>query len=124
MIGSSTCQIEGTYLISRQQYVCVCRLLPVIIEHTIDERSPLIGHTFDSLVAVSSLPAVPGLHPALAVCRAAILSIPSPIRSPRSCLLTYTRAVKIIADIKLLHQSMHGHLSSLRWWCRSMQSSS
>lgn len=31
----------------------MCRLLPVIIEHTIDERSPLIGHTFDSLVAVS-----------------------------------------------------------------------
>ena len=30
----------------------MCRLLPVIIEHTIDERSPLIGHTFDSLVAV------------------------------------------------------------------------
>lgn len=30
-----------------------CRLLPVIIEHTIDERSPLIGHTFDTLVAVS-----------------------------------------------------------------------
>ena len=25
----------------------------MIIEHTIDERSPLIGHTFDSLVAVS-----------------------------------------------------------------------
>ena len=68
MSGSSTCQNEGTYLISRQQYVCVCRLLPVIIEHTIDERSPLIGHTFDSLVAVSSLPAVSGLHPALAVC--------------------------------------------------------
>ena len=36
----------------------MCRLLPVIIEHTIDERSPLIGHTFDSLVAVSHL-AVP-----------------------------------------------------------------
>lgn len=33
----------------------LCRLLPVIIEHTIDERSPLIGHTFDSLVAVSHL---------------------------------------------------------------------
>ena len=46
----------------------MCRLLPVIIEHTIDERSPLIGHTFDSLVAVSSLPALPGLHPALTVC--------------------------------------------------------
>ena len=30
-----------------------CRLLPLIIEHTIDERSPLIGHTFDSLMAVS-----------------------------------------------------------------------
>jgi hypothetical protein len=33
---------------------CPCRrrLLPLIIEHTIDERSPLIGHTFDSLMAV------------------------------------------------------------------------
>ena len=30
------------------------RLLPLIIEHTIDERSPLIGHTFDSLMAVNS----------------------------------------------------------------------
>lgn len=29
-----------------------CRLLPLIIEHTIDERSPLIGHTFDTLMAV------------------------------------------------------------------------
>ena len=36
---------------------CLCgrRLLPLIIEHTIDERSPLIGHTFDSLMAVSPL---------------------------------------------------------------------
>lgn len=30
-----------------------CRLLPLIIEHTIDERSPLIGHNFDSLMMVS-----------------------------------------------------------------------
>ena len=29
------------------------RLLPLIIEHTIDERSPLIGHTYESLMAVS-----------------------------------------------------------------------
>lgn len=31
-------------------------LLPVVIEHTIDERSPLFGHTHDSL-AVSLDPA-------------------------------------------------------------------
>lgn len=37
------------------EHMNACRLLPVIIEHTIDERSPLIGHTFDSLVAVSQL---------------------------------------------------------------------
>lgn len=28
------------------------RLLPIIIEHTIDERSPLCGHTYDTLMAV------------------------------------------------------------------------
>jgi hypothetical protein len=33
-------------------HLTVCRLLPLIIEHTIDERSPLIGHTFDTLMAV------------------------------------------------------------------------
>ena len=32
-----------------------CRLLPLIIEHTIDERSPLIGHTYESLMAVRAL---------------------------------------------------------------------
>lgn len=37
--------MDGSYLLG-------CRLLPLIIEHTIDERSPLIGHTFDSLMAV------------------------------------------------------------------------
>ena len=33
----------------------MCRLLPLIIEHTIDERSPLIGHTYESLMAVRAL---------------------------------------------------------------------
>lgn len=28
------------------------QLLPIIIEHTIDERSPLCGHTFDTLQEV------------------------------------------------------------------------
>lgn len=29
-------------------------LLPLIIEHTVDERSPLCGHTHDSLVALNA----------------------------------------------------------------------
>lgn len=33
-------------------YIDGMLLLPLIIEHTIDERSPLCGHTFDSLVAM------------------------------------------------------------------------
>ena len=31
------------------------QLLPIIIEHTIDERSPLCGHTFDTLQEVTRL---------------------------------------------------------------------
>lgn len=31
------------------------QLLPIIIEHTIDERSPLCGHTFDTLTEVGGL---------------------------------------------------------------------
>ena len=31
------------------------QLLPIIIEHTIDERSPLCGHTFDSLTEARHL---------------------------------------------------------------------
>lgn len=30
-------------------------LLPVVIEHTIDERSPLFGHTHESLTVTASL---------------------------------------------------------------------
>ena len=49
----------------------------MIIEHTIDERSPLIGHTFDSLVAVSQpcvtvtvrVPMIPPSHLTLHECK-------------------------------------------------------
>lgn len=34
-------------------YIDGMLLLPLIQEHTIDERSPLCGHTHDSLMAVS-----------------------------------------------------------------------
>ena len=37
-------------------YIDGMLLLPLIQEHTIDERSPLCGHTHDSLMAVSILP--------------------------------------------------------------------
>lgn len=36
----------------------LCRLLPIIVEHTIDEQSPLCGHTHDSLLAVRLWPDV------------------------------------------------------------------
>ena len=35
-------------------YIDGMLLLPLIQEHTIDERSPLCGHTHDSLMAVST----------------------------------------------------------------------
>lgn len=43
-------------------------LLPLIIEHTIDERSPLCGHTHDSLAALNAVraPVEPLLPRALA----------------------------------------------------------
>ena len=37
-------------------YIDGMLLLPLIQEHTIDERSPLCGHTHDSLMAVSICP--------------------------------------------------------------------
>ena len=35
-------------------YIDGMMLLPLIIEHTIDERSPLCGHTHDSLEALNT----------------------------------------------------------------------
>ncbi len=34
-------------------------LLPVVMEHTVDERSPLFGHTSDSLTVPPGRPALP-----------------------------------------------------------------
>ena len=36
-------------------YIDGMLLLPLVEEHTIDERSPLCGHTHESLMAVSAL---------------------------------------------------------------------
>ncbi|KAK9916760.1 hypothetical protein WJX75_006642 [Coccomyxa subellipsoidea] len=50
---------EGEHIPARVEcldigYIDGMLLLPLIIEHTIDERSPLIGHTFDTLMAVNA----------------------------------------------------------------------
>ena len=52
-VASCLCTSENCSKYAREKWSFDgCRLLPLIIEHTIDERSPLIGHTFDTLMAV------------------------------------------------------------------------
>lgn len=51
--SASACQAENTPPIAG--YIDGMLLLPLIIEHTIDERSPLCGHTHDSLMALNAV---------------------------------------------------------------------
>ena len=55
--GAGRTTAEGEHIPVRIEeldigYIDTMLILPLIIEHTIDERSPLCGHTHDSLMAV------------------------------------------------------------------------
>ncbi|KAK9825397.1 hypothetical protein WJX81_000403 [Elliptochloris bilobata] len=57
--GQGRTTSEGEFIPVRVEelnigYIDGMLLLPLIIEHTIDERSPLIGHTFESLMAADA----------------------------------------------------------------------
>ncbi|KAK9837394.1 hypothetical protein WJX84_010244 [Apatococcus fuscideae] len=57
--GAGRTTAEGEFIPVRIEdldigYIDTMLILPLIIEHTIDERSPLCGHTHDSLMAVAA----------------------------------------------------------------------
>ncbi|KAK9856462.1 hypothetical protein WJX84_003016 [Apatococcus fuscideae] len=57
--GAGRTTAEGEHIPVRIEeldigYIDAMLILPLIIEHTIDERSPLCGHTHDSLMAVAA----------------------------------------------------------------------
>ena len=58
--GAGRTTAEGEHIPVRIEeldigYIDAMLILPLIIEHTIDERSPLCGHTHDSLMSVRNL---------------------------------------------------------------------
>lgn len=88
-------------------------LLPITIEHTIDERSPLCGHTYESLKALNAEIVVTfegttemGAHPS-----ARPLHVHAPDRSRTSCFSACSRTL-----LQRRSPSCHKH-QPLMWLC-------